>query len=101
MADSATFDWSAIRDEHERTMIRDLYEAAEKAGALHKMGAIWGVSHPLVDEIHKHMQFEGHSGASFGCTISQVKYLVEHGFNAFLRARGDLVCVTEEGKNEK
>ena len=34
MADSATFDWGAIRDEHDRMMIRDLYEAAEKFGAL-------------------------------------------------------------------
>jgi hypothetical protein len=96
MADSATFEWSAIRDEHDRMMMKDLYEAAQKAGALHKLAGIQNLSDPVVDEIHKHMQFEGHSGASFGCTISQVQYVLEHGFNAFLRARGDPVCVTGE-----
>jgi len=95
MVSKETIEWSAIQDEHDRVMIKDLYEAAEKADALHKLAGIRDLTDPVVGEINEHVQYEGHSGFSFAWTLRQVQYLVENGFSNFLGARGDPMLLTD------
>jgi hypothetical protein len=93
MVSTETIEWSAIQNEHDRMMIKDLYEAAEKANALHKLAGIRNLMDPVVGEINEHVQYNGHSGFSFSWTLRQVQYLVENGFSNFLGSRGDPVLV--------
>ena len=95
MVSKETIEWSAIQNERDRMMIKDLYEAAEKANALHKLAGIKNLTEPVVGEINEHLQYEGHSGYSFAWTLRQVQYLVENGFSNFLGARGDPMLLTD------
>jgi hypothetical protein len=95
MVSKETIDWSAIQNEHDRMLIKDLYEAAEKANALDKLAGIRNLADPVVGEINEHLQYNGHSGFSFAWTLRQVQYLVENGFSNFLGAREDPMLVTD------
>jgi len=43
---SKPIEWGAIRDEHDRAMIKDMYEAAQKGKVLHKLQRVKDLMDP-------------------------------------------------------
>lgn len=81
-------DWLRIKNPHDRMMIKDFYEAAEKAGVLHlfKTPISFSGFNPELRVIDEHLKFDGHSGTSYVITMHQVHYIVRNGFNAFIES---------------
>jgi hypothetical protein len=84
---SKPIEWSAIRDEHDRAILKDMYEAAQKGKVLHKLRFVKDLMDPLVREIAPHVEHK-HSTRSFLRTLMRVRFLAEHGFEDFLRFNG-------------
>lgn len=39
---------------------------------------------PELTEINKHMKYEGHSGASYGCTMRRIEFIAKKGWGAYV-----------------
>ena len=84
---SKPIEWSAIRDAHDRAIIKDMHEAAQKGKVLHKLQRVKDLMEPLVSEIAPHVR-QQHSARSFLRTLMRVRFLAEHGLEDFLAFNG-------------
>jgi hypothetical protein len=83
---STQVDWVRLyKDEHSRFMVKDAYEATEKAEAwdyLKRFEPDQGFmfsSDATVNKINANMKYDGHSGGSYGWTMRQIQYIAQNG----------------------
>jgi hypothetical protein len=75
-------------DDHSSTMLQDMYQACTQAKAWDWIKtfdeeSFMFSSHPMIDEITKHMQYKGHSGASFGFCMRHMENYAKNGAVAY------------------
>jgi hypothetical protein len=86
--ESKNFDF--IRDENSREMVEDGYAAVTKAEAWDLMkeepglGGFMYTTNESYRVIHKHMDYRGHSGASYGWTMRQLQFIAISGWDAYV-----------------
>jgi hypothetical protein len=79
-----------ISDESTRTMIETAYHAVNHLELWDYLrrhqGSFMFSGNRNVDRIYRKIEelgYTGHSGASFGITLQTIKYIADHGFQAF------------------
>jgi hypothetical protein len=79
-----------ISDESTRTMIETAYNAVNQLELWDYMqshqGSFMFSGNRNVDRIYNRIEelgYTGHSGASFGITLQTIKFIADHGFQAF------------------
>jgi hypothetical protein len=86
-------DFSFIRDENDKRMLTNMYKAVEAEGVWDfvKAGPS-GNSFMFSDEaserlsgVSKAVEADGHSGASFACTLRDIQYIARHGWDAYVK----------------
>ena len=83
-------DFSFIRDVNSREMVEDGYSAVTKAEAWDLMkedpglGGFMYTTNESYRVVHKHMDYRGHSGASYGWTMRQLQFIAENGWDAYV-----------------
>jgi hypothetical protein len=83
---STQVDWPRFyKDEHSRLMVKDAYEAAEKAEAWDflkifepERGFMFS-DNPNLNKISANMKYDGHSGGSYGWTMRQIQLIAQKG----------------------
>ena len=86
--ESRNFDF--IRDENSREMVADGYAAVTKAEAWDLMkedpglGGFMYTTNESYQVIHKHMDYRGHSGSSYGWTMRQLQFIAVSGWDAYV-----------------
>ncbi len=88
-------DFSFIKDESSREMIKDAYNATTKTEGGWEFiktftppmdrGFMW-CSHPKLSEIDNKMEMDNqHSGGSYAWTMRNIEYIGKHGWSAFVQ----------------
>jgi hypothetical protein len=91
----AARDFSFIRDANSREMVEDGYAAVTKAEAWDLMkedpglGGFMYTTNESYRVIHKHMDYRGHSGSSYGWTMRQLQFIAASGWDAYVAAWGE------------
>jgi hypothetical protein len=115
-------DFSFMPNEMYRDMFSDMYSAVEETGNWDNLkryvpkdgGFTYGDRPDWLEQINSAMQYQGHSGSSYGATIRHIDYIAKHGWENFMlkmtpgaseadkkRLRiAELPYAIEEAKNE-
>ena len=86
-------DFSFIRDENEKRVLTNMYRAVEAEGVWDfiKTGPSGGefMFSKEADErlsgVNKAVEDDGHSGASFACTLREIQFIARYGWDAYVK----------------
>lgn len=86
-------DFTFIRDEIDKRLLTNMYRAVEreKLWDFLKVGPSGGAfmfseeASERLSEVSKAVEDDGHSGASFACTLRDIQYIARHGWDAYVK----------------
>ena len=83
---STQVDWVRLyEDDNSRFMVKDAYEATEKAEAWDYLknfepnNGFMFSNDTTVNKINANIKYDGHSGSSYGWTMRQIQYIAKNG----------------------